>query len=110
MQRLNSPSAYPILCPLVNWILLFFAACGQGLVPDTNDQNPTFGTCIGKSFDISDRNNFEPLTSLNRSLRKNTMSPFKFSAVTVVEFLGGAGQIDWFLHFIKYTKRFFVNL
>ena len=93
MQRLNSPSAYPILCPLVNWILLFFAACANANeVPDADPASATFGTCIGKSFDISDRNNFEPLTSLNRSLRKNTMSPFKFSAVMVVEFLGGAGD------------------
>ena len=92
VQKLNSPSVYPILCPLVNWILLFFAACPAGQVPDVDPASATFGTCIGKSFDISDRNNFEPLTSLNRSLRKNTMSPFKFSVVTVMEFLGGAGE------------------
>ena len=72
--------------------LTFFAACGPGEGVDTTEGSDTRGQCVGKSFDISDRNNFEPLTSLNRSLRKNTMSPFKFSAVTVVEFLGGAGE------------------
>ena len=72
--------------------LTFFAACLAGTVPDADPASATFGTCIGKSFDIEDQNNFEPSTSLNRSLRKNTMSPFKFSAVTVLEFLGGAGE------------------
>ena len=90
--------------------LTFFAACGAGEGVDATEGSATLGQCVGKSFDISDRNNFEPLTSLNRSLRKNTMSPFKFSAVTVVEFLGGAVKINKFLHFIKYTKRFYVIL
>ena len=72
VQKLNSPSVYPILCPLVNWILLFFAACPAGQVPDADPAN--VGQCTRKSFDISNYNSLVYCKWVPNSLRPDEQS------------------------------------